>query len=234
VDDADLPGDGLRGERVVAGDDDDPDPSVVAARDRIGDVWPRGVLQRGEPQEAQFRFGLVAWNRRIVVDAALGEGQDAQPALGVALERDSDLVPISIGEEPISAPTSDCRATLHQLQRRAFGVVPQAPVRLLVKRGHPLQAGIEVMNTMPPSVALTREQLDVLAELSRGNEQRAFGRVAAALPGSVLARDRRVVAAHCGPQDSRERLLPVDRIGTLNAKLYPRRPITAAPTSDLR
>ena len=41
-------------------DDDDPDPGLVATRDRVGNFGTRRVEQADEPEQTQLRFGLVA------------------------------------------------------------------------------------------------------------------------------------------------------------------------------
>ena len=58
--DADRPGDLRRGEPVVAGDDDDPDAGVVAARDGVGDLGAGRVEHGDEPDEAEVSLGVLA------------------------------------------------------------------------------------------------------------------------------------------------------------------------------
>ncbi len=209
--DPDLACDGLRRQRVVTGDDDDPDARRVAAGDGVRDFGARWVGEGGEPEEREARLGLLASGPRPTLDVALGEAEHAQAAGRVTLEGCADLGAVLVAERPVALRAADRAAALQQLEGGALRVVPEPLVALAVECRHPLQPRVEVIGAPARLLAFGEQPFDVLAEGGRGHEQRALARISTAPPPTVLALDRRVVAAHGRAQQARERLTPLDR-----------------------
>ena len=97
-------------------------------------------------------------------------------------------------------------ASPEELQRRSLDVVPEAPVRLLVGGGHPLDPGVEVVEPPAALLALLLGALDVLAEARGGHEQGALARVSRPFEAIGGAPQAGVRASHGGSQQAREGL----------------------------
>ena len=91
-------------EPVVARDDEDADSGRVAARDGVGDLGPRRVEQRDQPEQDEVALGVLA--RRRAAPAPPGSRRratrDAESLRGVALEnREHRSRPVGIRERHV-------------------------------------------------------------------------------------------------------------------------------------
>ena len=204
-DDPDLTRDRLGGQPVIAGHDDDPNPRVLAARDRAGDLRSRRIGERGQPDEGQMRLDQVPRAVLEPGDVPFREAEHAQPAARVALERVTHLRAIGVGDRAISHHGADRGAPREQLERGPFGVVPKLTARLLVEPGHPLQVRVEVEHALAASFALALGAGHVTTELRRRDQERALGRIAAAAPPVAIALQGGVVAPERGAQQAPEK-----------------------------
>ena len=94
--DPDLAGDRRRGQWMIAGDDDDPDPCAVTAGDRVADLGTRRVEHRDQTEEAQLTLGLLARGDRCTGrQVPPSERQHAQPFLRVRLDAMHDALALA-------------------------------------------------------------------------------------------------------------------------------------------
>jgi hypothetical protein len=76
---------------MVAGDHDDPDPGGVTARYGVSHLGPGRVEHRGQAEEAQVAFGVLAVPGQRGAQVAGGEGQHPQAAGGVGVDHAGDF-----------------------------------------------------------------------------------------------------------------------------------------------
>jgi len=129
--DAHAAGDRRRGEAVVAGDDDDPDPRVMTRGDRVRDLAPRRVEHRHQPEQAQVALGLLApvWQASSPAEAPTCHSEYTQPLARVVRHAPLDLLELSRSQLPLAAVRSEDRgAPRQQRLGRPLRVDPQLPV----------------------------------------------------------------------------------------------------------
>ena len=134
--DPDLAGDRRRGQWMIAGDDDDPDPCAVTAGDRLADLGAGRVEHRDQTEEAQLTLGLLARGDRCAGwQGPPGERQHAQPVLRVCLDAMHDALTLRRVERELpGVPGEDRDAAGQDLFRSALGVKPLAPGSKLERR----------------------------------------------------------------------------------------------------
>ena len=126
-DDPDLARHRLRGQRVIAGDHDDPDAGPSRAGDGIGDVRAQGGPGARPGRGRRDRLGHVAVGLEALSrDALLGEAEHPQPGARVALERPPHRPARVVVERPLPGGAAHAAASLEQLERRTLDVEPAA------------------------------------------------------------------------------------------------------------
>ena len=142
--DADLDGDRGRGERVVAGDYDDPDPGGLTAGHRVGHLGPGRVHHRGQAEEAQVPFGVLAVPGRRAAQVTGGKGQHPEPAGGVGVDHAGEFAAGPRVQGPDrAAGVLDGGAARQDRLRGALGVHAQHAAAA-VDGGHELERRVEM------------------------------------------------------------------------------------------
>ena len=119
-DQPDFAGDGQRGMRMVAGDHDDLDARRTTARNRLGHLGPRRVVEADQSRQHHPRLA-----RRLPrFEPAIGERQHAQPDVGHVLLGLDGTMPLALPERFFATIQFDAVAQGDDRLRRALAVQP--------------------------------------------------------------------------------------------------------------
>ena len=134
-----------RGEAVVAGDDDDADPGLVAARDRVGDLGTRRVEQATRPSEAEPGSASARVRQARRSSRRRATASTRSPSLAAATDvRPRRVARAASVERPL--PCRRRRATVVQRASTASGaplVCDPALAVDVVDRRHQLERRVE-------------------------------------------------------------------------------------------
>jgi len=191
---ADLPGDGLGGDGVVAGDHLDPDAGRVAVADGGDGCAARRIDHADQADQRQvgpYRVG----ERGIGGDVAPGEEQYAHALSGIGAGGLFDGVAIERHRIAIRRQLGDAQG--QQAFEGTLDVKHVAAVGAMGGR-HVLPAGVEGQHVVPREQGGQRTL--VQPALACRHQQRRLGRVAGDLPAAAFVAQRGVVAQGAGDQ----------------------------------
>ncbi len=174
--DPDAPGNGLRGETVVAGHDHHADAGLMAAADRVGHFGPGCVEQAHESDETEIALGFGAGRGRRLEQLAPSDGEDAQAGGRTVGHVSFDRRPPHVVQGQLASVRLENGGAASQHRfGGAFGVHPNGAVEV-VDGGHQLQRGVETEHRS--ARLLAGHPGDVGTEPLRREQHRGLGRVA--------------------------------------------------------